>query len=306
MKDRILILFFLLTIVLIIILFIVSKSFFSSGKKYSKKVNYTDKEFEKRVEYVESGKITGKYETNDKNKAFYYLEQEDRDKIDSTIDSIVSMLNEKDAETLYKQISYGYKNALFPNINEMKNYLDKILSNNEKFEVVDYNVTTSDLVINLSKTASKKTDFMVRVSNYKDYDYLTTKDCLVFNGAQGIDNLELFYSNDKVRFESDYGIRDPDKYSIVLNIINLTEKEINIDFKNTKISRLLGGNEKLYSMYSTRYVTVPASGDIIYEMSFKRPDIDADSIRLNMTIDDQEYNETINFITEAFNFEDNL
>ena len=267
-----------------------------SSKRHSS--GYVDKEYQKQVEKVENGNITGKYDSDNKNYSYYNLTQEGRNDVDKCIDTIMDYFNNDKYEEFYKLLSGEYKNALFSEVSDVERYI-KGLKNNRSgnFVAISFENLAGDLLINV---ANEETQFSTittfRLNNYEDFLNNNLENVeFYFTPVERIYRVQSSSAFYMVKVYSEYCIKNKDTISYALNIYNPSDEEVKIDFKDTKLVVLVAGRELEYGMVTSRYVTVPAKKSIKYEMGFKEPDISPNYIDATININGKEEKSQIDF-----------
>ena len=305
MNDKKLILIFVALIILIIVLFNVVLGMVGGNTK-KKKSTYKDKEYVKKVEQVIEGKVTGKYDSNDKNVSFYNLTQQDRDLVDKIIDNVIDMIAQKKTDDINKLLKYNYKSAMFPKPTDLDKFLDNKVPSGDTLVVKDFRVSGSDLYFNIYGEKANKVVLEIKLHDYKDFYSETGEPYIYFSDLMGIDYSRILFNNNSIRIEGSYYIEYKDTISYVVEITNKTNKDMDIDFDGTKLRQYFSANETLYDMVTTRYVTVPAKESIRYEMGFQKMRHMADGIVLNMDINGTKTNTYVYITTGSLDDDDSL
>ncbi len=151
--------------VLIIILFNVIMDLSGFRKEDKKQKPVVDREYQKKVEKVEKGKITGKYQTTNANYYYYSLDQEGRDLIDERIDYILSLINNKKYEEMYSLFSIDYKNAMFSTIDDFKKYMADNFKGKE-YIAIGYEVYEDELYFDIAEDVNSLVFMPIFLYNY--------------------------------------------------------------------------------------------------------------------------------------------
>ncbi len=257
----------------------------SSPKKRS--TGYVDREYQKQVEAVEKGKVTGKYDANNANKDFYALGQDGRNEVDKCIDTFMDLLNNRNYENIYSMLNEEYKIARFDSVDQVKDYIEGIRTRlGGTLKAQSFDVDNDTLIIHVGPNKSV-IEHSFRIKNYKgllpEYSEEVKPEVYLRNVTR-VGNARIINTNNGLTFESDHSFYTPNEYIVVLQIVNANDKEYKIDFKDTKLVSIMGGRELGSNMTTTRYITVPAKSKVIYEMGFRKFSIVPKHIKLDGTI----------------------
>ncbi len=296
-NKRIIIVICIIFVVIIGLLMITTSLLNGDTKTKVKKVNREERELQKKIEQVEKGKITGKYDSTVKNKEYYYLEQTDRDLVDEKIDYVLDLLVSRKTDEMYDLFSNTYKLALFPSVKDLEKYLDEKFPKDLKFVSKGFEIYGDDLYINvyIDGTDSKITTLLLTNYNLSEKekdsrdDGFDLQQNLFLTDVSSIDGVRFQFYNNIVRLDSSYCFGYGDRYSLIVDITNKTDEEITIDFMGTKLVEEIGGRQNKYSMVTTRYLTIPAKETVKYEMGFRMFKIMATNVELHMAIGDKTF-----------------
>ena len=305
MKDnRVIIGAIVVIFIIIIILFNVVMGLVGS-KDTKKKAPVVDKEYKKQVEDVEKGKVTGKYETTNTNESYYRLGQEGRDIVDERLDYIMDLLNSKKYEEIYSLLAINYKNAMFPTLDDLKTYIDK-LGDDVTFVVNSFEVYDDVLFFDVGKqnvpgkvATFVLYDYEINSGDKFDSDGFERRMTLYFSDILSVDKTRFIYYNDLIRIESEYSMEHANSYSLLLNITNKTDKEMKIDFNGTKLGEEIADITNTYGMVTTRYVTVPAGETVKYEMGFRLFKVAPSFVELHMAFQDKTFVTNVNIVDNS-------
>ena len=283
MKDRNLIIFVVILIIMIIILFNAIISIVA-GKPTKKKVTYVDKTYEKKVEEVRKGNVTGKYDSNDKNSSYYNLEQDGRDLVDKIIDDVVELVNDKRYEDILNLFLYTYRNSYYPNVSDVEEYISSKIPSGVKVEAKNFRVNNGSLYFSLYEVGTDNKALDIKIDNYDDFYNDEFDSYLYFSNIVSIDDTRILYIDKYIRVECNYCVSYPEYTAYVLEIENNKDKDLKIDFQDTKLNDYYFGTERQYDMVTTRYLEIPARKKVRYEMGFKNPKYQPEGIYLKMDV----------------------
>ena len=279
----------LLTILTIVLLFAIN------GKRYTYKpssvttVGYYDEETVQKIEDIEEGKITGKYESTTFNMTYISLTQEERDNIDRVIDYVCELINDRKIDALYDLIREDYRYAVFRKKEDFEDFINKNYGVETIASTFDY--ADGILKINFKANDNEKKP-IVSVMDFKDGNLENI--VLSFNGFVSILDAEFAYIKDKVDIRCD-GILNYSSYStIMMEIENTSNQDKELDFTGTSLIAKKGRNHLYFTVTpETAVVKVPAKKTIRYEMNVGSISRTPDRVQMKVIINGKEYEDSL-------------
>ena len=167
METKKLILILVIAIIAIIIVFKLALGSFKKDSIEAGVNGYVDREYQKQVEKVDDGTITGKYETYDKNIEYYNLTQEDRTDVDKCIDKVLEMFNNNSYGEMFSLVTDNYSSALFSTMDEFRDYIDDIKQNIDgQATAKNFSVLGNALSIKIADEKGHTTGYTFKVNNF--------------------------------------------------------------------------------------------------------------------------------------------
>ncbi len=257
------------TVVVIVLIFLIIfivriTSRVSPGKEQAK----IEKEKQKQIAAIESGKITGKYDSKLYNYEYLNLTQEQRTIIDEVIDYVLELINKHDTETIWDMLNRKYRNELLPDKEYLKKYLEKNFPSNKEFKSFGYELKDETLFMTIgSDTKSGDEDDMkfIRIDGYDK-----ERKVLYFGKYSFMEEIKIMSDKDKYTLNSYTLIHYDDETSIVFRLTNKTDAPLHLDFFDCFVYVQNARSYKKYALVDdVESFDVDAKGMEICEVRFE-------------------------------------
>ncbi len=251
-----------------------------------------------RIKDIQDGKITGKYSSNVLSDEYIFLEQEDRKYVDHIIDMFLDMVNDYSLTGYLWQcyLTEEYKQSMFSsNPDNYYDYLDKNFPS-KKYYCKNYEIDDDVLIMYVLSTEDNNESMKVlKVVDYKD---IFCK--LYFGNLKSIKNVRMTANSDDIYITCSSIMHYGDYSALLLNIENLTDEELTVDFGGSYIMKEEGRDYQNYILYDKGdkpIVSIPAKKTIQYELKFTKFTAYAEKVRLMMEFNGEKLDIEDAFIT---------
>lgn len=234
-KDRKLI-FLLLVLILILIVFIsiFSKLVKKENTEEKNKNNYKDESFSVSYEKV------GKYEPSVINDEYSKLNHSDIKAIDTTIDLILSKINEKQYLELYYMMENEYRDIFFENEESFKEFFDTSFRDSN-YKCFSYRIESNACYIIVSNASELDENNYIEI---KIYNFRNPQEALIyFHNIKQIIWAHNFKYVSKVQVNMKYIVEYDDEISVFFEVVNGNNENVSVNIENLKLITMANNRE---------------------------------------------------------------
>ena len=261
-QKKLLIILALLIILVVIIFNIFSaltRTFFGETSK-GKQNNYSDSQLNTTF------KEKGKYNVSVLNTEYAELTKEAASEIDKTIDFLLNCINNKKYTDLYNKLSTTYAEIKFKKVEEFESYMGKTFLYTN-YECVSYRLSADNCYVTIRSMQNPGETHRVKIRN-QNFSRMDETE-IIFENFIYIEVLYGFVYWNDITLTARYMVYYADKFSIYLEIENSANKFANLDFSNSKLTKILAGEEIAVGSKEKLNVVVPAKGTTYVELVFR-------------------------------------
>jgi hypothetical protein len=190
---------------------------------------------------------------------------ETKDVLNDFILSVISEIRNKNYDKIYDILDTDYRDYKFSNKDDFKKYLDDLVKDNTKVELINYEKTGFKYLCLVRFVTDDKYDTRQFVLIEKYVGNYT----LLFEDIIHIQKKTAFKNRPEMEVKFKYILTYSTNKTLVLNIKNNSSKEILIPYDDINVSYSSTYEDKMQSPYNiSKDITVPANSEKTISLSF--------------------------------------
>jgi hypothetical protein len=190
---------------------------------------------------------------------------ETKDVLNDFILSVISEIRNKNYDKIYDILDTDYRDYKFSNKDDLKKYLDELVKDNTKVELINYEKTGFKYLCLVRFVTDDKYDTRQFVLIEKYVGNYT----LLFEDIIHIQKNTAFKNRPEMEVKFKYILTYSTYKTLVLNIKNNSSKEILIPYDDINVSYSSTYEDKMQSPYNiSKDITVPANSEKTISLSF--------------------------------------
>ncbi len=174
---------------------------------------------------------------------------------------IVNLLKNKEYESIYNRFPELYKEAKYPTLADFEESMNQLISDNSIVALTDYEKTLSGEYITVTVDDEKNIYLKINYNGSKN-------GTIVFDNLIDIYKLYLNTHTDKVNVEINYCVKYTDKTGYILEISNLTNQNVKINFADSYLHIEGKTDDIKYKLMNAEEIEIGANSTKRVEIQF--------------------------------------
>jgi len=249
----------LLVIIIVNIFSVLARTFFSETSKGNQN-NYSDSQLNMVFEEK------GKYNVSVLNTEYAELTKEDANSIDNTIDFLLDSINNKIYSELYNKLSTSYAEIKFKKVEDFESYMGNTFPYTD-YECVSYRLSADNCYVTIRSKQNMKETHKIKLRNQAFSRIEDTE--IIFENFNYIQKIYGFDFWSDITLTAQYMVYYADKFSIYMKVENDSDKNAKLDFSNSKLTKVLAGEELSVGTEKQCTINVPAKDTTYVEIFFE-------------------------------------